>query len=170
MLRYDLAVDRPSEWPVNRDSALRNELIAGVRGLDASGAPDEEVAVWLKSRTVSFGESAVVLRAARDLGELGAFKVLRRTETWRRSEHHWVTRFRFSNGSERVAHSVSYSPCNWSVGERRIFPADADGRSYTGGRFVWRATSVEESGEPGMEAVVTLEFERPDVDSGRKEA
>jgi hypothetical protein len=99
-------------------NANAERLLAGVRTLEAGGATDDEIAAWLKDRTVDFGESGKALARARGVTKAAAFDTLRATDTWRRVE----TRFEIVSGGGLHGEYHSVNGRTFVVGDELKLP------------------------------------------------
>jgi hypothetical protein len=98
------------------------ELLASVQTLRARDASDDEVAGWLKPRTVDFGESLSVFAAAYALDKRVAMDRLKATATWQRA----TTRFLIlepSGTARGEFHSINGR--TYSVGDVLKLPGGA---------------------------------------------
>src|SRR6266576_5537912 len=95
--RYGLITgeDRSSWASANPERLER--LVSELRRRENNGCSDDELAVWLKFQTTSFGDSGKVLSVARGISTADAYGALWATSVWRNA----ATRLRilFSTGA-----------------------------------------------------------------------
>jgi hypothetical protein len=145
------------------------DVVERIRGLDAGGASDDDVAAWLMGRGLDFGSSVYALVRARSIDWLQAHFALDATAAWRsrRRQFH----LKFENGDALGEfESVSLRP--YAAGERLNMPhaPEPPHEPELGRGTVWRIASVEPDEDPNFEAslvvtpVARLEvLERDDV-------
>jgi hypothetical protein len=144
-----------SAW-VTADPARLEELVDAIRSLDAEGATDDEIAQWLKSRTVSFGDSGEALATARGLRTADAYGALHATKVWKAS----ATRFHIVTASGPLVRGFS-SPDGrtFGVGDTLNLPnlPELPHNPEPGRGTLWRVTAVEPDYEPGFTACLVVQ-------------
>jgi hypothetical protein len=76
----------------------------------------------------------------------------------------YIARFRLSDGTTSDARFTTRR--RRALGEIVNLPATPDGSGHTGSGYIWRVSSVEAHADPLIDAVLVLDYERPNPDKG----
>jgi hypothetical protein len=143
-----------SKW-ASADPERMASVVNEFRQREENGASDEELAVWLKFQTTSFGDGADVLSKARGISYGGAMGVLWRTSVWRNAG----SRFKIFLPSGATTELRSPNGRTFSVGETLNMPhvPEPPHEAEAGRGTVWRVTAVEPDDDLAFTACLRVE-------------
>lgn len=130
-------------------------LVSEFRRREEQGCSEDELAVWLKSQTVSFGDSGKVLSVARGIPGLEAYGALHATSVWKNA----MTRYRLVLPTGATSSFGSPNGRTFSVGDTFNLPdaPEPPHKPEPGRGTVWRVTAVEVDDDPVFTARLTVE-------------
>ena len=143
-----------SSW-VSADPKRLESLVTEFRRREEVGCSDDELAVWLKFQTTSFGDSGKVFSVARGLSTAEAYEALRATSVWKNA----ATRFHIVLPTGATSELHSPDGRTFSVGDTLNMPnvSEPPHKAEAGRGTLWRVTAVEADDDPAFTARLTVE-------------
>jgi hypothetical protein len=137
------------------DQQELESLAEQVRSLGGGEASDDEIAMWLKERTLTFAESAKVLALAEGIETVEAYVRLDATETWQAS----TACFHTVDPAGAIAEFRTRSGRTFVVGDTFNMPnaPEPPYKAEPGRGTVWRITAVEPDEDANFTARLVVE-------------